>query len=1076
MAKKTIWDISLEIAGKDTGASAALRQVQRSMKDVQDSGKQLSKDFGNFTKNAGKLALGVVAGVTAAGAATLKLAGDFATAGDQAAKTADSLGMSIEGYQRLRYAMGTAGVEAADFDGAIQKLSNNLNMANAGNETAAKMFESVGLSARDFANMKPEESFALISDRMKELGSDAERTQVAITLFGKTAGPRMMAAMKMGSEGLRAMGDEAQSLGVIITEEQARASENYGSALGRMQSAFGGLKNQFIGGAIGPISQAFDHLKDAMVEQGPVIAELGQKFGAFLADGVKKLPEIIQKVQDFEKWIKDTVTSVANFVGGFENLAKIVAMLAIAPTFISGIKVVISSAQFLITVIKGIQAGMALLKVSAAASGAAAAAGGAAGATGFGAMAAAVWAATWPVLAVIAAIAAVIAIVVLVVKNFDKIKEVAGIVWNAVCGFVGKAVDFIKNIFGGIADFFGGIWDGVKNIAGNAWEGIKNVASGAWEGIKGAASKAWEGIKKAAQYHPVVFAFNKIKEHGPAAFAKVKEAAGKAWDSVKSGASNLWQGVKNGSSKAGEFLKGNWKTIALGMVNPWAGGLKAMYDHNEKFRNFVDNSWGKIKDVAGSVWDKMPDGVKNVFFKISGNIRSVIDGIKSFFTGLWDAIKHGPSATIEYLKNALLGLWENIKGVFSSVGSFFSGVWGNVKNFAGNAWNGIQNVVGNALDGIKNGATAMKDKAVEGFNKLKENAGTAFNKILDVGEWGLRKLEERFPFLVGTGRDAFNAIKQAASGDFSGIKEFGNNTLERLKTGFSSFKDSTSEKLSAVGDFFGNVFEAIKNVTGSVGNFFKGVWENAVGFVRGIFDGFRNFFSSVFDIIKTVVGLFSDFFKNVFVDPVGAVKNLFFGIVDVIKGIFDSIKEKVQSFVSFFADKFKIVGDVIGGVKDFFGGVGNAVSGAVGGVGNFFKGLVGHADGGIFTHRHIAEIAERGAEAVVPLDRSPNGFDIWKQAGEIGGYANQLNKQKTANTSTSSTPPVMEAAARNISNSENVININYSQNNTFTGGTPDKETVNQVSMAGQQAAEDFTAKVKQALDEIMRNQRRVSFA
>jgi hypothetical protein len=37
MGKKTVWDLSLEIAGKDTGASAALRQIQRNMADVQDN-------------------------------------------------------------------------------------------------------------------------------------------------------------------------------------------------------------------------------------------------------------------------------------------------------------------------------------------------------------------------------------------------------------------------------------------------------------------------------------------------------------------------------------------------------------------------------------------------------------------------------------------------------------------------------------------------------------------------------------------------------------------------------------------------------------------------------------------------------------------------------------------------------------------------------------------------------------------------------------------------------------------------------------------------------------------------------
>jgi hypothetical protein len=276
------------------------------------------------------------------------------------------------------------------------------------------------------------------------------------------------------------------------------------------------------------------------------------------------------------------------------------------------------------------------------------------------------------------------------------------------------------------------------------------------------------------------------------------------------------------------------------MVNPWAGGLKALYDHNEKFRGFVDGTWAKIKDITGAVWDKMPDGVKNVFAKISDTIKGVIDGIKEFFSGLWEAVKQGPTATIEYLKNAFFGLFE-------------------------------------------------------------------------------------------------------------------------------------------------------------------------------------------------------------------------------------SIKQKIETFVNFFKEKMEAV-------KNFFGGIGDKVGGFVGGAVDKFKSILpGHAEGGIFTHRHIAEIAERGAEAVVPLNNSPQGFDIWKNAGEMGGYIDNMNRQ-TATASTSGTPPVMQAAAQRVSNSENVININFNQNNTFSGGTPDKETVNQISAAGQQAADDFEEKKKKAMDNIMRNQRRVSYA
>jgi phage-related protein len=592
----------------------------------------------------------------------------------------------------------------------------------------------------------------------------------------------------------------------LINDEQAHLSEGYKDAQGDLLDSVKGMKNQFIGSVIGPLTEAFKHFTNAMAEQGPLMQELGQKFGNFLAEAVQKLPEIITKIKEFGTWIKDTATRIANFVGGWENLGKIIAMLAIAPTFISGLKVVISLFGVLKAVV-GLASGiMGLFGTSAGAAGAVAAAGGAAGATGFGAL----WAATWPVLAVIAAIAAVIAIIVLVVKNFDKIKEVAGIVWDAVCGFVGKAVDFIKNIFGGIGDFFSGVWGGIKNVAGTAWDGIKNVAGKAWEGIKGRASKA------------------------------------------------------------GEFLKSNWKTIAIGMVNPMAGGLKALYDHNEKFRNFVDTTWGKIKDIAS-------------------------------------------------------GAWEGIKGA------------------AGNAWEGMKNAGSTAADFFKNR-----------WSDIKETGGQAFNFI----------------------------------DNFSG------GALTRMKD-----------------------------------NFFAGLW----------------------GAIKEGPAATIEYLKNTFF------------------GLFDAIKQKIESFVNFFKEKTEAV-------KNFFGGIGDKVGGFVGGAVDKFKSfLPGHAEGCVFTHRQIAEIAERGAEAVVPLNNSPQGFDIWKQAGELGGYISRMSQQTTT-ASTSGTPPVMQAAAQRISGGNADIHIEIKMPININGGAPDSNVVNQIAVAGNTAANDLKETIISVFEQMMRDKRRVSYA
>ena len=754
MAKNTFWNLELEINGKDKGAYQAILTIKKQLEDLNVSAGQLNKDFKSFTSNATKLALGVAGGVAAATAGVVAMANTFAETGDKVAKTSDRIGIGIEAYQGLSYAMQQSGLSAEEFDGALEKFNLTVKQGAAGNDAVAKQLLNIGLSAKKLAGMKPEQAMMRLSEYMNSLPEDAARTTAAVTLFGKAAGTKMMAAMKQGSAGMQALMKEAKSLGIVLSEEQARQSESFISSRDRLKQSVVGMKNQFIGGAIGPLTEAFDHLKDAMVEQMPAIQELGAKFGKWLGEMVKRLPEIIAKIKEFGAWVKNTATRISEFAGGWKNVAKILAGLAIAPTLISGLKMVWSLGKFIRIAMSAIGPILTSLVTG-----------------GFAPMAAA----ALPIIGIIAGIAAAIAGVILIVKNWEKItawmkehKDTLILVGIAVGTLTAAIVAY--NVAQAIANAGG--------VVAVARMGAQAVATGALAAATG------------------------------------------VWNVV----AGIGTAVTTAFGAAMAFLTSPITVVVLAI-----GAVIAIV-------YLLIKHWDKVKEVAGKVWDWITEKIgAAVDF-----IKNIFSGIRDFFSGVWDAIKQGPSATLEYLKNAFFNL-------------------------------------------------------------------------------------------------------------------------------------------------------------------------------------------------------------------------------------FDSIKQKIEAFVNFFKEKMEAV-------KSFFGSIGDKASSFVGGAVDKFKSfLPGHAEGGIFTHRHIAEIAERGAEAVVPLNKSPQGFVIWKQAGEIGGYIDRIN-QRTATASMGGTPPVMQAAAQRISSVDNGVSINFSQNITLSGGTSDKETVNQISAAGRQAADELEAKFKSLYNAMLRDQRRVSFA
>lgn len=149
----------------------------------------------------------------------------------------------------------------------------------------------------------------------------------------------------------------------------------------------------------------------------------------------------------------------------------------------------------------------------------------------------------------------------------------------------------------------------------------------------------------------------------------------------------MWEGIKNAVGAVVDWIKENWQSLLLFLVNPVAGVFKYLYDNFEGFRNFVDG---------------------------------VVKSVKKFFSDMWSGVKKGASDA-----------WNGIKSVFSKVGSFFSDTFSK-------AWTKVKNIFstgGKIFDGIKDGIVSSFKKIVNaiirGINKVISVPFNALNKVLD---------------------------------------------------------------------------------------------------------------------------------------------------------------------------------------------------------------------------------------------------------------------------------------------------------------------------------------------------------
>lgn len=189
---------------------------------------------------------------------------------------------------------------------------------------------------------------------------------------------------------------------------------------------------------------------------------------------------------------------------------------------------------------------------------------------------------------VIAAIAAAIAAGVLLYKNWDKVKEVAGIVASAVVGFFKAMGEGVSALLTDLKDTFVGIWDAISKLTSSVWKAVSG------------------------------FVVSKTREMAEAATRKIRDMRGKIstlWNSIKTNAEQIW---KNIVTTVGNKVS----DIYTGIVN--------------KFTSAKD----RVVEIFGGIRDTIRDILNKVIGIVNGaigTVNSAIGGIESAFSfGPWE--------------------------------------------------------------------------------------------------------------------------------------------------------------------------------------------------------------------------------------------------------------------------------------------------------------------------------------------------------------------------------------------------------------------------------------------------------
>lgn len=446
-----------------------LESTQGKFESLADKAKATGERFkesGDKMKTAGKgLTKGVTAPILGAAAAAGVFIGKTINSADEAAKNAEKVGVSTEAYQEYQYALGQTGLSAGDSDKALGRLNTRIGEARNGSDKYSDALKNAGVDMKSLEDgtLSTDDAMMQAVEGLSKIENEQDRAAAATELFGKKLGREMMPALKDGAEGLEDTREKARDLGIILSDETAKKSEEFNDSMEDLKAGVNGAFTEFASNMI-PILT--DELLPAL--QNHLIPAVEG-----FAD---KIQDLVEWFMDLSPTMKKTIGIIILIVAAIGPLLVVFGTLASA---IGSIMTLFSTLAPIFTAVGG-----------------------------------AIGAVSLPVILTIAAIVALIAIGVLLWKNWDTVKEKAVEIWSALgeffSDFFAKTMELFNKALNWIDEKTGGkfksitdairsylkmakenvkaVLDFIKDTFTNALDFLKALVTGDFEGM-------WEAIK-----------------------------------------------------------------------------------------------------------------------------------------------------------------------------------------------------------------------------------------------------------------------------------------------------------------------------------------------------------------------------------------------------------------------------------------------------------------------------------------------------------------------------------------------------------------------------------------------------
>ena len=298
----------------EQGSTAAVAQLDGAITDLVDVATQAAAVVIGFSVAIGSLAVSA------------------ASAADDVDKGSQAAAISTDAYQELAFAASQSGTSIDTVTKALGKQTMALTQLADGTGPAADALTGLGLTYDELAAMTPDQQFEATATAIAGLASEQEQLAVATAIYGEDMAQQLLPMLSAGGDGIAAMRDEAQALGLVMGEDSVAAGVLFTDTLDQVLSVVGAIKNT-VGLALVPaLTDLLSTLREWYTANAQLIQQRVSEWAEVIAAGIGRLVS----------WFELANEVVQATLGGWEpilaGVALVIATVGAAAAALAGLK------------------------------------------------------------------------------------------------------------------------------------------------------------------------------------------------------------------------------------------------------------------------------------------------------------------------------------------------------------------------------------------------------------------------------------------------------------------------------------------------------------------------------------------------------------------------------------------------------------------------------------------------------------------------------------------------------------------------------------------------------------------